>query len=140
MHKSFEHAEHGVGYARVHAWPEAAAEFQEAIRVFGTEPPPITDTGMPERFWPAIWHGRRVACMLLKASGGTIDAGLEQYIADMDPTREYCEWTCEVCPFHDCVSYVMQGARMMIQDLLLGDRLSPLSSFGEKIAVMEALD
>jgi len=136
----FQHAEAGVEYARVHDWDMAAREFQRAIDAFVTEPPPLNDeTGMPERFWPAIWNGSRTAVLLLKANGGVLDPALKQYINSMEPTREFCTWTCEACPFNDCVVYVMQGARMVIDDLL-GDAAGGVSGFGERAAVLNAWD
>jgi len=114
---SGEHADAGIEYARFHDWDAAAREFQEAIKAFATEPPWMSADGMPERFWPAVWRGRRTAVLLFKANGGVIDASLQQYAGSAEPTREYCTWTCEACPFNDCMMYVMQGARMMLADL-----------------------
>ena len=117
---SFEHADAGIEYARFHDWGAAAREFQKAIDAFPREEPPLSADGMPERFWPAIWHGRRTSVMLLKANGGVIDAALQAYADNAGPTRDDCEWNCGDCPFRDCIVYVMQGARMMIADLFSG--------------------
>ena len=104
---SFEHADAGIEYARFHDWDAAAREFQRAIDAFAQEAPPLSEMGMPERFWPAIWQGRRIAVVLLGANGGVIDAALQAYADNAGPTRDDC----------DPVFYVMQGARMMIADL-----------------------